>query len=41
MLKLFLLTSLFAAAACTPIRMVGGAAVGAGQVALGAVDLVL
>jgi len=27
--------------ACTPVRMVGGAVVGAGQVALGAVDLVL
>lgn len=28
-------------AACTPIRMAGDVAVGAGQVALGAVDLVL
>ena len=32
---------LTALSACTPVRMVGNAAIGAGQVVLGAADVVL
>ena len=41
MRRLVLALVLLALAACTPVRMVGDVAVGAGQVALGAADLVL
>ncbi|WP_281502263.1 hypothetical protein [Loktanella sp. F6476L] len=42
MKKLVLIAVIGAAlAACTPVRTVGNVAVGAGQVALGAADLVL
>jgi hypothetical protein len=40
-LRLIALSALLLAVACTPVRMAGDAAVGAGQLALGAVDLVL
>lgn len=42
MKKIMLLAVVAAAlSACTPVRTVGNVAVGAGQVALGAADLVL
>jgi len=40
-MKWFALLAVLAIAACTPVRMAGDAVVGVGQVALGAVDLVL
>ena len=36
-----LLVALLAASACSPARMVGNAAIGTGQVVLGAADLVI
>ncbi|WP_281242534.1 hypothetical protein [Loktanella fryxellensis] len=36
-----LLLALFTLAACTPARVVGNTAIGAGQVALGAADLAI
>jgi hypothetical protein len=38
---LVLVLVLAAVAACTPVRMAGSAVVGAGQIALGAADVVL
>lgn len=41
-MKLLIVVTLFAGlSACTAARVAGGAAVGAGQLALGAVDVVL
>ena len=36
-----LIAGVLALAACTPVRAVGNTAIGAGQVALGAADLVI
>jgi hypothetical protein len=35
------LLALLAATACTPVRVVGNTAIGAGQVALGAADMAI
>lgn len=40
-LVMTLLAAALAVSGCTAVRIAGGAVVGAGQVALGAVDLVL
>ena len=40
-MKWFALAALLAGMACTPVRMAGDVAIGAGQLALGAVDLLL
>ena len=41
-MKFVVMTLVLAAlSACTPVRMVGNAAIGAGQVVLGAADVVL
>ncbi len=41
MIKLILLAVVLAASACTPVRLVGNTAIGAGQVVLGAADVVI
>ena len=40
-MRLFLLAAILAAGACTPARIVGNTAIGAGQVVLGAADVVI
>ncbi|WP_264194459.1 hypothetical protein [Loktanella gaetbuli] len=40
-LRTLLLLAVVAANACTPARIVGNTAIGAGQVALGAADIVI
>ena len=41
MIRLLVLAALLAATACTPARIVGNTAIGAGQVVLGAADVVI
>ena len=41
MTRLLMLAALLAASACTPARVVGNTAIGAGQIVLGAADVVI
>ena len=41
MIRALLLAALIAASACTPARVVGNAAIGTGQLVLGAADVVI